>query len=534
MGQVNIIATKRPDLGSMEIFTHGVKIISKDDRLSTCLFRVLNDWAVYTQVKEKNAAGEYVNVSKLQNLFGAWIPKTKEFWLQKGQLKYLETELRSVDLTLDDLPITKAPLYKPSSVKFQMKKWLISRDYQEEAKQFVLEEVPENDVFSKLVAMPTGTGKTFVLCSCVAEASQRVVIGVLPKYAEKWAQDLSNNLDVSPKQIMMVQTIDQLRGVIHVCKEEGYQKIPPLLVITLTTISGFIEKYLTDPKACIDDMGCAPTDLWRLLNTGIFAIDEAHEHLHKVFMTSMFLHGPKFIALSGTMRSEDPFQEKVQNTVFPRVKRFLKVKMEKYIDVEFIEYSISREYMPRIKYQAFGRSDYSHNILENSIMKIPRVMRDYIQMTIDLIRHEFVRVRKPDEKAGIYVASVEMSNKFVSALTQTFPDLNVVRYCASENDKYEDLMKSDIYVSTIQSAGTAVDIPMLTDVVCTTLISSSKANLQTLGRLRKLPNLRKVTMYMPYCRQIPKHHRYTEVRKQLFSDITKSMKTMNYTKPLGA
>lgn len=376
------------------------------------------------------------------------------------------------------------------------------------------------------------THNTVTICGTIAENSERAVVCVLPKYLSKWQIDLQANLDISPKQIMPVEKTSQLKGLIHIAKEQGSKKLPPLIVLTMTTIRAFIDDYEADPVGCVQDYGCAPWELWKFIGAGVVGIDEAHEHLYSVFKIAMFLHGPRFIALSGTMRTEDDFQEKVQQTIFPRFKRYLEVKMEKYIDVEFIGYHFTRDLLWKIQYKAFGRPEYSHAVLEKSIIRYARLLNGYIEMVTQILDWDYLKRKQNGDKAIIYVATVDMADKFILALTTRYPDLKVNRYCAAQGDKYEDLLASDISVSTLQSSGTAVDIPGLICNVCTTMVNSSKANIQVLGRLRKLGD-KKVTLYMPFCKDIPTHFKYTQFRYELFADITKSIKTFNYGKRLG-
>lgn len=376
------------------------------------------------------------------------------------------------------------------------------------------------------------THNTVTICGTFAENAERAVVCVLPRYYQKWQIDLQANLDISPKQIMPVEKTSQLKGLIHIAKEQGSKKLPPLIVLTMTTIRAFIDDYEADPVGCVQDYGCAPWELWKFIGAGVVGIDEAHEHLYSVFKIAMFLHGPRFIALSGTMRTEDDFQEKVQQTIFPRFKRYLEVKMEKYIDVEFIGYHFTRDLLWKIQYKAFGRPEYSHAVLEKSIIRYARLLNGYIEMVTQILDWDYLKRKQNGDKAIIYVATVDMADKFILALTTRYPDLKVNRYCAAQGDKYEDLLASDISVSTLQSSGTAVDIPGLICNVCTTMVNSSKANIQVLGRLRKLGD-KKVTLYMPFCKDIPTHFKYTQFRYELFADITKSIKTFNYGKRLG-
>ncbi len=800
------------DPGIIQIYSHGFKVISKDPRITTACLRVLNDWVVRTDKKVENSAGQLVTASVPSQIYGSQFKGADNFWFHKGQFSSFQNELKGVQMVADDLNIQYIKTYKPDKVKLSLREGRVLRDYQENAKEFALEKIDEGDHFSKLIGMPTGTGKeqpnstpvlmtsgwknigditpgeevisvdgkstkvkgvypqglkpvwkitfedgrstkagyehlwsvysdgwivekqrtkttgelidilnkqgielsvplaqpnketsqldtepinafnigvslalveslrsvpdihmngpfeqkisllkgllsakggvrrvdthplinstdqyeiffesekdellddvvklfrsiggiarktiysdksmvlakyskctelfdknsysghkakqaemffadlrlrvtsiepvgfeectcievdhpshlyvcenyivthnTVTICGTVAQASERTVITVLPKYFNKWLIDLEANLDINPKMIMPVEKTTHLKGLIHIAKEQGSRKLPPVIVIPLTTLRSFIEAYEEDPKGCVQDYGCAPWELWGLIGVGIVGIDEAHEHIYSVFKVAMYLHGPKLIALSGTMRTEDDFQERVQNTVFPRIKRYTEVKMEKYIDVEFIGYHFTRDLLWKIKYQAFGRNDYSHAVLEKHILKYPRLLSGYVRMSTEILDWDYIRKKEPGDKAIIYVATVELANKYIVALTARYPSLKISRYCAAQGDKYADLLSADISVSTLQSSGTAVDIPNLICVICTTMVNSSKSNIQVLGRLRKLGD-KKVTIYMPFCRDIPKHHQYTQFRYELFKDITKSIKTFNYGLRVG-
>lgn len=377
------------------------------------------------------------------------------------------------------------------------------------------------------------THNTVTSCGIAAEQKKRWMVGVLPKYKEKWAKDITDNLDLKPKEVMIVDTTAGLRGLIDLCKTQGAKKLQPVIVITLTTLRSFIESYHEDRKACVEDYGCAPWEMWRILDIGMFSVDEAHEHIYSVFLATLHMHGPQIVCMSGTMISEDPFQESVQNMIFPMIKRYLDVKMERYIDVEFLRYAVVRELRHKVKYQAFGRKDYSHVELEKSFMRNSALLKGFLRMVGDIVDFGYIAVRQKNDKALVYVATVEMANHVLKYLTERFPQAKINRYVGTEKDDYNDLLSSDVTVSTIQSAGTAVDVPGLISVVCTTMINSGKSNLQVLGRLRKLDG-KKVTMFMPYCTHIEKHYKYTCYRHELFKNITKSIRTFNYVKELGS
>lgn len=530
--EAQYLQKRKDSIGKIDVFTHGFRVTTKDPRVATSCRITLKDWAVYGEKMVEKPNGTRVKEKVLQQTYGAALPGNEVFWFHKGQFKDFQHDLLRYNLTPEDFHMEKMEAYKPKIYDLKMQENRVPYPYQVEAKDFALEPVKDGDHFSKLIAIPPGGGKTLSICFIASHVKQRFIIGVLKKYDKKWLDDFAENLQVKPKQMMKVDKTDQLRGIIDLCKREGAKKLPPLMVITLSTLRSFIDSYETDPEYCVEDYGCAPHELWELLDCGLFGIDEAHEHLNSVFKVAMYMHGPKLVALSGTMRTEDAHQEKLQQTLFPNFKRFEGVKPKKYNHLEFISYSFNYESVRKIKYQAFGRTDYSHAVFEQSIMRHPVILRDYLEMCVCLIDFGYARLYQKGDKCIIFVGIVEMADKFMTCLTAHFPHLNVVRYCKSEGDKYEDMMKGDVIVTTIQSGGTGIDVKGLTYLGFFSMVNSSKSNIQTFYRVREFPG-RETRVSMPFNRQNPKHIKYTQFRHELFKDMAKTIETFNYNKQLG-
>ena len=96
------------------------------------------------------------------------------------------------------------------------------------------------------------------------------------------------------------------------------------------------------------------------------------------------------------------------------------------------------------------------------------------------------------------------------------PALDINKY--TQGDSYDKLKSSDIGVSTIGSAGTAVDIKGLVFCLSTTAIDKKETNEQVLGRMRKFddrPDIVPVLMYM-ICKDIDKQIFYHEHKRKIF------------------
>lgn len=103
------------------------------------------------------------------------------------------------------------------------------------------------------------------------------------------------------------------------------------------------------------------------------------------------------------------------------------------------------------------------------------------------------------------------------------PELEVNRYVG--DDKYDDLMTSDIAVSTPGKAGTAVDLPGLVMAIVTTAIDDRQLNEQIAGRPRRITQWEGVTprVVFLHAREIKKHNAYLASRKTALTPVAKSL-----------
>jgi hypothetical protein len=126
----------------------------------------------------------------------------------------------------------------------------------------------------------------------------------------------------------------------------------------------------------------------------------------------------------------------------------------------------------------------------------------------------------------VYCATVDLCTKVTEALTFRCPQLLVQRY--TSDDDYEEMIKADLIVSTIKSLGTAIDVPGLRIILMTDAINSSQANIQAIGRLRRLKDFPDVTPEFLYLvnLDIPKHVEYHQNKIETFKSRVLSHKVI--------
>jgi superfamily II DNA or RNA helicase len=438
----------------------------------------------------------------------------KEFRFHIGQLAHFIEFLGFEHVQPDFYQVKYHTSYKPASITLALRDAYKLYDYQQEAKEFILSS-DVSDFNTRLVTMPTGTGKGVTSLATVAELSQKFLVVVLAKYTEKWAVEVAQKLEVSPKEIMIIQGSDQLKGIIQAA-QENKKIVAKCTIVSLTTLQNFFKAYEEDRFSdAFKSYGCEPEQLCEILGVGSIVIDETHEHLYGVYRLMCYSNVPKIIALSGTVISMDPFIEKIHKVLFPKEIRFDKIKMKKYIKVYPISYVFRDFSSAKIRSTEFGSRNYSQTAFEKSLMKNLPVFKNYLALICQLIDIGYLSDYKKGDKLAIYAGSIAMCTAITEHLKQKYSHLDVRRYV--ESDPYENVIEADIRVTTIISAGTAIDIPQLTTVIMTNSVNSPVANLQTLGRLRELPGRDPKFFYL-YSTEIQKQLDYHRKRMELFED----------------
>jgi len=224
----------------------------------------------------------------------------------------------------------------------------------------------------------------------------------------------------------------------------------------------------------------APQYFYQLLGVGVRVIDEVHQEFHFNFLQDLYTHVPLSISLSATMQFDNATRNRMAQLAYPKIDRF---------EVDYVPYisatSISFEFEKPERIRVTGKQGtYSHHVFEDSVMKDKKVLGRYLDMINLVVRKELLTDHLEGERMIIYAAGVEFCTILRDDLRKRHPDLKITRYCGSANDEYDNLLTSDICVTTLGSAGTNVDIPNLKCAFLTTGVDSTQSNIQGAGRLR--------------------------------------------------
>lgn len=366
------------------------------------------------------------------------------------------------------------------------------------------------------------THNTVMSLFSIADYNKRAIIIIKPMFIEKWVEDLEKTYKLSKGDVMVVKGSAHLIGLLDLAKNDELKA--KFIIISNKTMQNWIKLYEQFRGGTIDlGYDTLPENLFQDLNAGIRLIDEVHMDLHLTFKIDLYTNVAKSISLSATLLSNDPFIAKMQECMYPTRLRYMQPKLNRYINSHVVYYQFKDP--SKIRTTEYGATNYSHTALEKSIIKHIPTLNNYFNLIDYIMQIGFIKHTRKKKKLLIFAATVDMCTVIVNHFAKKYPQYNVKRYVAE--DSYEDnLMGSDICVSTLGSSGTAVDIPNLTNVILTVAVDSIQSNIQALGRLRKLDNNDKVEFHYFACQDIPKHMEYAyrkqemlEKRAATFSEV---------------
>jgi len=399
--------------------------------------------------------------------------------------------------------------YEPAPAVFTVKPEWVPRDYQVPIIEYLIQPEP----ISKLVGIRTGQGKGVCALLAMARIGLRTAIIIKPAYIEKWIDDVSKTYELEKDDVCLVKGSAALMNLIAIAQEDKLNA--KIIIISNTTFNNWLKLYETYKEMSLDmGYGIKPYEFFSTLKIGVRLIDEIHQHFHGCFKTDLYTDVKTSIALSATMITDDPFIDKMHKLAYPLHTRYKDIGGDKYINSYAVHYRFNRPDF--IRTTEFGSNNFSMSAVEKSIMKHVPTLRNYFDLICYIMDIGYMQSVRSKKRLLIFAYSVDMITSLVNHLRKKYPSYDIRRYVME--DDYDNLMQADICVSTLGSSGTAVDIPDLVSVILTTSINSIAANVQSLGRLRKLDGNTPVCFHYLVCDDIPKSVEYHLSKKEMLKE----------------
>lgn len=491
----------------LDIYSHFVKVSNYDRFVLEQFFDYIRTHL--TTFKQK--WNGHKNVWEIDRMFVAATTDRRAIRFHRNELDQVYRVLERAGHGRSVLNVVEHELYEPVKAEFKRVDDRPPREEQVELIDYLIADAKEGYAPSKMVELQTGKGKTYLSLYGIWKMNLRTLLVVKPMYMSKWIEDVAGDkkkgttgaFDMSKKgRLLVIQGSKDMINLIALAKAGELEA--QFIIISINTMRDFIE----ETRGVEDDnnrFGIHPEKLCETLGIGIRLVDEAHQEYHAIYRMDLFTHTHKTISLSATMKSDDQFINDRYETQWPLPTRGPKVPFHRYIHVRTVWFSIDDA--KGLRYKNFMKQ-YSHTMFEQSIMKDKRRLALYTDMIMDLQRKIFIETRKPGQKSIIFFATKEMCTYFQAQFQAAYPELKVNRYIGE--DPYSKLLEADMAITTLKSAGTAVDIVNLSRVLCTVAVSSKQANEQAVGRLRELVNYPGdlPEFYFLAAHQIDKHRTY--------------------------
>lgn len=363
------------------------------------------------------------------------------------------------------------------------------------------------------------THNTIIGMATTAKKSNKIMV-LLPGYIEKWKGDVLNTLDIEPSLVYTIQGEKSINKLIN-----HYQEHKSLdyhvYIVSLPTLMSYINEYEETKK------GIAPEVFLDMLGCGSVLIDEAHERFYSIFMAMLYMNPELMIAMTATFTSSSEYVIKFQEVMFPKILRLNFVPIRKYINTVAIAYQLVSPGIAKFK----NGSMYSHDVYENqTIIKYKSVLSNYVDMLEYYMGTEYLGEEyKKGDKLIIYVASIRLATMLSEYLAYKYKQLDIRRYVG--DDPYDNVIEPDVRVTTLGSAGAAIDMPGLKYVFNTVPTLSPIRNKQSHGRLREIEDEEVKYIYF-YCRDLDKHKSFDATRRVHLAPYSKTYRNELYSKKI--
>lgn len=412
--------------------------------------------------------------------------------------------------------------YKIKEIEVDWNKEFVLRDYQVEGRDRIIgnkeKNYPGMDI--TLIVANTGIGKSLLGSAVIHSLKYCTALIILPRYLDKWLEDLEKYCLVKKEDIYIVQGNRSIRELSLSDKESLYYKF---YIFSVPTMTNYIKDY---ENKTLDPSCLPPTELYKHLGIGLLFNDETHQFFHAVYKACLYYPGPKLLGMTATPETSNKQTNKIIPSLFPNntVINDL-VTVVPYINVKAVSY----ELLNGRGIPTNSTKGYSHTLYEQFICRHSLFLRSYTDMINHYVKESFVKYFKKGNKCIIFCSTVIFCKILANTLTEYYPNLNIGTY--TQEDEYDNILNNDISVTTLGSSSTGLDIPGLTVVIHTISVASKVSNIQSMGRLRNIKDKDLWFIYL-YCKDLVSQVRLHKERESSLRPISKSYRYEHYQVPV--
>lgn len=338
-------------------------------------------------------------------------------------------------------------------------------------------------------------------------------------YIDRWIPDLNDSFHYGKGELLHIAGSAAINSVMEMALDG--EDVGKTLFFSTNSLGEWFKSFESDGVTSMYPI--APIDLFHKLGIGFVALDEGHQFPHLIMKLFTYTHVHKFVTLSGTLDTQEPFKDRIRNVMYPKTQRFTADYNNKYVVVTAAMYQLK---VPN-SIHCTQRGAYSHVKFEESLMlaKNKRMLANYLDLIEYYFDYKFASVREGGQKALIFCATMKFVGVVLKHLKKKHPSLDIRQYLSTDKKKDKDdaMANATVLVSTVLSCGTAVDIPNLRWGFLTIALDSQESNEQALLRTRPLKDFPDTEAEFTYlvCQGIQKHVDYHRRKQEFFAHRAK-------------
>ena len=498
----------------LTLYNQSVMIETKDPRLLELIESFVKEQ--YTTVQD----GIGMNAEEKVTVYAGASQTHHAYLLQLNQFKHFFYYLKQNGYELKDPELIDKRDYPHEKIDYKLKpKWKL-RDYQVPVYDFIMDNANKE---TTLIPLDTGAGKTMLSLYSLSKLSNRFAVLVEPRFIDQWSGSIQDIHDSSQDDIYIIsgdneskaRNYELIKSLVEIAREEG--TIPyKYIIISLAAMRDFIRRWEEDPEETLYLYGTSPMDFFPSIKVHTLLIDEVHISFHAVYRAVMYSNVKHHLAMSATLIPRSPAETRAKNVLYPPDSIYHDTMTKKYIRVFPYHYRVSQEARRKLRWAQSrdGRNGmYMHGIFEGSMTKIPSMRESYFDLINEVAELFYFSEYMEGDKLIVFISLVKTAELLQEYFSEKYPDKKCFKFC--QGDSYEEMLSADIIVTTVGKAGTGTDIPGLRVAIQTVSSVAPASNLQTIGRLRPIPD-RDVKFIFLVCDDVDKQRRHKQRRIEIF------------------
>ena len=382
-------------------------------------------------------------------------------------------------------------------------------DLQERAIEFL-----KKDYSQKFLCLNTGDGKTYCTIAYLTKKRTIPMIFIdLDILCQQWKNSILKFTDVKEDEIYIISGNKSIDSLMNMSSDK------------LAKYKFFICFYKTINTIINDNK---LEGFFKYLDIGTKVYDEAHTNYEAIFKIDCITNCES-VYLTATPHRSDPIEDKVFQNMFHSVKKFFSnSNSEKYHNVNVINIDSKPSEADRLactnKY-GFNLIAYSNYILEKKYDYF------YDKVINTILLGVILKNGKKNRKTAILFSLKSLMNKFAYDLVENLNNkgldykIGLLSEDTKKDDK-EEVLSSDIIITTDKSFGKGIDVSNLECVICVVPTSSEVKATQMLGRLREVPD-REVYYFDIVDNGFQKIKNQTYKKMKVYREKAKSLHTFN-------